>query len=103
MNSKVGEDVAVVERIIEQVTGLLREQGPRILKCYRKTDRVFPVALRISLKGDNSQMSAKTTINYTEDKISDFAEQKIDMNQGSFVFEEGEKPTDISGGARASN
>lgn len=93
-NLVAGEDAAATDRIVEQLTEKFREHAARIMKSYRKTDLTLAVKMGVSLKGDNNEMSSRVTINFTEEKVSDFDERKIDLKQGSFKFEAGDGPSE---------
>ncbi|MFQ5443570.1 MAG: hypothetical protein ACE5EK_03025, partial [Nitrospinales bacterium] len=78
---KKDEKEHVVESIIEQVSGLIRDHGQRIMSAFEKTENTFVVPLRISLKGDDVEISSKVTVHYHGEKISDWSEDKINPNQ----------------------
>ena len=87
---KKADQKKVWEKVREQVEGLLADHGDRCMKGFDKTDKTYAISLRISLKGDNEEISYKTSINYTDDKIHDWAEEKINVLQDEIDFKEGD-------------
>jgi len=84
------EKQRTAELVADNVRGLLAEHGERFMASYEKTDKTFAISLRVSLKEVEGMVSCKATINYADEKISDYSQCKINPDQGELFDDEGE-------------